>query len=186
MENASKALLIAGGVLLAIIIISLLVRTYGNISLFQRQQVSAEEAERIESYNKEYTKYLNQYVYGTEVITAINKTINNNIKTSDNIEINIMFTQEEYKYYKRYYVNGKLKGKWYTIRAGSTLELKNDEDKYNFINVENDDGTINSNIEQLKNRAFKCTQIDFNNTTGKVNYIEFVEQNYKIKTDDEI
>ena len=60
MENATKALLIAGGVLLAIIIISLLVRTYGNISLFQRQQVSAEEAERIESYNKEYTKYLNQ------------------------------------------------------------------------------------------------------------------------------
>ena len=186
MENATKALLIAGGVLLAIIIISLLVRTYGNISLFQRQQVSAEEAERIESYNKEYTKYLNQYVYGTEVITAINKTVNNNTKTNDNIEIKIYFTQEEYKYYRRYYVNGQLKGKWYTIKAGSTLNLKNDEDKYNFINIKNDDGTTNSNIEQLKNRAFKCTKIEFNNTSGRVNYIEFVEQNYKIRTDDEI
>ena len=106
MENATKALLIAGGVLIAIIIISLLIRTYGNISFFHREQISSEEAERIESYNKEYTKYLNKYVYGTEVITAINKTINNNIKTSDNIEINIMFTQEEYKYYriKQYYM----------------------------------------------------------------------------------
>ena len=31
MENASKALLIAGGVLIAIVLITLLIRTYGDI-----------------------------------------------------------------------------------------------------------------------------------------------------------
>ena len=73
MENASKALLMAGGVLIAIIIISLLVKTFGSMGELQRQQVSAEEVEKIEAFNKEYTKYLDQYVYGTEVITIINK-----------------------------------------------------------------------------------------------------------------
>lgn len=76
MENASKALLIAGGVLIAIIIVSLLVRTYGSIGRFQKQQLSIEETERIEKFNKEYTKYQGQYVYGTEVITVINKSAN--------------------------------------------------------------------------------------------------------------
>ena len=36
MENATKALLIAGGVLIAIILISVLVHTYGNIRIFQK------------------------------------------------------------------------------------------------------------------------------------------------------
>ena len=42
MENATKALLIAGGVLIAIIILTILVKTYGNIGAFQRQQMSQE------------------------------------------------------------------------------------------------------------------------------------------------
>lgn len=75
MENATKALLIAGGVLIAIIILTILVKTYGNIGAFQRQQMSQEEAEQIEEFNKDYTKYDGQYVYGTEVITIINKTL---------------------------------------------------------------------------------------------------------------
>ena len=80
MENATKALLIAGGVLIAIIIITLLVRTYGNISNFQRQQLTQEEARQIAEFNSEYTQYENQYVYGTDVITVINKVNNYNQK----------------------------------------------------------------------------------------------------------
>lgn len=73
MENASKALLIAGGVLLALLIIVVLLRTYSGISSFQKTKLSQEEAQQIEEFNKQYTKYLGQYVYGTEVISLQNK-----------------------------------------------------------------------------------------------------------------
>lgn len=73
MENASKALLMAGGVLIAIIIIALLVRSFTGIGQFQKAKLTQEEQEKLVAFNEQYTKYLNQYVYGTEVRTLINK-----------------------------------------------------------------------------------------------------------------
>ena len=76
MENASKALLIAGGILISLIIIAVLVRTFTNISLFQKAQLTEEEQAQLVAFNEQYTRYLGQYVYGTEVRTVINKSEN--------------------------------------------------------------------------------------------------------------
>lgn len=73
MENASKALLMAGGILIALIIIALLLRSFSTISEFKMSQLSQEEQEELIAFNEQYTKYLGQYVYGTEVITLQNK-----------------------------------------------------------------------------------------------------------------
>ena len=73
MENASKALLMAGGILIAIIIIALLVRSFSTISSFQKQKLTEEEQAQLEAFNKQYTKYVGQYVYGTEVRSLMNK-----------------------------------------------------------------------------------------------------------------
>lgn len=73
MENASKALLMAGGVLISIIIISLLLKSFTGIKTFQMSQLSEEEQEKLITFNEQYTKYINQYVYGTEVRSLINK-----------------------------------------------------------------------------------------------------------------
>lgn len=73
MENASKALLIAGGILIAILIIALLVRSFTSISIFQKAKLTQEEQEQLLAFNERYTKYLNQYVYGTEVRSLLNK-----------------------------------------------------------------------------------------------------------------
>ena len=73
MENASKALLMAGGILIAIIIIALLAKTFSNIGEFQMSKLSEEEQQKLIAFNEQYTKYLNQYVYGTDVITLLNK-----------------------------------------------------------------------------------------------------------------
>lgn len=89
MENASKALLIAGGVLIAIITIGLLVTSFSTISEFQMSQLSEQEQEQLIAFNEQYTKYLNQYIYGTEIITIINRTLDN--KTYP-IEVKIKFT----------------------------------------------------------------------------------------------
>ena len=73
MENASKALLMAGGILIAILIIALLVRTATTVSAFQKARLTEEEQEQLVAFNEQYTKYLNQYVYGTDVATLRNK-----------------------------------------------------------------------------------------------------------------
>lgn len=79
MENASKALLMAGGILIAIIIIGLLVRTFSTINQFQMSNLSEEEQQKLVAFNEQYTKYLNQYVYGTEVASLINKYKNDGL-----------------------------------------------------------------------------------------------------------
>lgn len=180
MENATKALLMAGGVLISIIIITLLVKTYGNIGAFQKEQISIEEAERIEAFNKEYTKYEGQYVYGTEVITVINRSAND----ESSVEVNIEFA-EDYTYNKTIYQNGKKTTKKVTVKSGKDIELKTAEEKYSFINDESTsfgssttDSEGNVEVTGLKSKAFKCTGIEYDQRTGKVNSISFEEKMY--------
>lgn len=131
MENASKALLIAGGVLLALLIIVVLLRTYGGISSFQKTKLSQEEAQQIEEFNKQYTKYLGQYVYGTEVISLQHKFENDGM-----VEVK--------------------------IEEGKTPEQKNgwkkDQNTFSYTN---------------ETTYYKCTNIGYNTSTGRVNSIIF-------------
>lgn len=101
MENASKALLIAGGVLIALITIGLLVRSFSTISDFQMSKLSQEEQEELIAFNEQYTKYANQYVYGTEVRSLINKYDNDKlVKVEVDGEVPPTFVGGETKYYK--------------------------------------------------------------------------------------
>ena len=79
MENAAKALMIAAGILIAIVIISVLVSTFSTMSGFQMSKLSEEERQQIIEFNEQYTKYVNQYVYGTEVGSLINKHASDNL-----------------------------------------------------------------------------------------------------------
>ena len=79
MENASKALLMAGGILIAIIIIALLAHTFNNLSIFQKTKLTEEEQEQLIAFNEQYTKYVGQYVYGTDVLTIMNKSDDNKL-----------------------------------------------------------------------------------------------------------
>lgn len=173
MENASKALLMAGGILIAILLIALLVKSFTGISAFQKAQLSEEEQAQLIAFNEQYTKYLGQYVYGTEVITVINKSLNNN---SHDISVSIKFNGEyTYKGYKEYIVNGKKRWKKedITIGAGRTITIENgqqkDEKMTSFINSLDD--------TDLKTMAFKCTDIGYD-SNGRVNSIKFEEKKW--------
>ena len=80
MENASKALLIAGGVLLAILIISLLMLTVNKISSFNTAREETVRTEQILKFNGQYEAFNKYNLLGTEIITAFNKVIDNNKK----------------------------------------------------------------------------------------------------------
>ena len=172
MENASKALLMAGGVLIAIITLTLLVKIYGNISLFQKVQLTEEEQAQLLEFNEQYTKYLGQYVYGTEVITVINKTLSNQ---THKISTNIIFLDGgfSYKVYKYKYDESSKKIKkeeeTKSVIAGKELNITNEDN--NIYDVFFEDNILN-------NRAFKCTQINYDEY-GRVNYIKFEEKKWE-------
>ena len=79
MENAAKALMIAAGILIAIVITSVLVSTFSTMNEFQLSKLSEEERQQIIEFNEQYIKYVNQYVYGTEVGSLINKYTSDNL-----------------------------------------------------------------------------------------------------------
>lgn len=82
MENASRALIMAGGMLLAILIISLLIYAW---SLFSKYQSSQEELSNIEDtakFNGQFTNYDRKSVQGYEILSLVNKVIDYNYRKS--------------------------------------------------------------------------------------------------------
>lgn len=79
MDNASKALLIAGGMLLAILVISTFLLGVNSITDF----LKAKELEKTEAqtlaFNNEYLKYNRKDVRGSDVLSLINKVRDNNL-----------------------------------------------------------------------------------------------------------
>ena len=72
MENASKALLIAGGVLIAILIVSVLVVTLNIVNSNQRTREKALATEQLAEFNQKYEAYKKKALRGTDIITLKN------------------------------------------------------------------------------------------------------------------
>ena len=75
MENASKALLIAGGIFLGIITLSILVVLMNNISNIGASQEEKRKAEELAAWNAEWEAYNKGFLRGAEVLTIVNKSI---------------------------------------------------------------------------------------------------------------
>lgn len=80
MENAAKALEIAAGVILGVLIISLIAYFLTNIGSWPEQEDSQQMIEQTAKFNLEYEVYDKKGMYGTDVISCMSKAINNNEK----------------------------------------------------------------------------------------------------------
>lgn len=78
MENASKALLISGGALIAMLILSLVLLVTNNINSLQRAQADKTFQEQLSAFNMQFESYNKRIMYGTDVISVINKAVDNN------------------------------------------------------------------------------------------------------------
>lgn len=176
MENASKALLIAGSILIALITIAVLVRSFANISEFQMSQLSEEEQEKLIAFNEQYTKYLNKYVYGTEVITALNRSLDNTqYKITAKVKFTNNYTYRGYKEHttadgRKYWQEEDIhidKGDAWTI---TNTDAEGISTAISAINDLTSAGAINT-------MAFKCTSIGYD-SYGRVNSITFEEKKW--------
>lgn len=122
MENASKALIMAGEILIGILILGLLVYGYNNWSYFSDEQEKSKEIKQLAAFNREYESYNRRLLRGVEVISLMNKAISNNEKYKDNLGyygIDITFEMVEAVSYKkeditenRFYKNYCKKNRW--------------------------------------------------------------------------
>ena len=83
MENATKALLMAAGVLLTMLIVMLLLFFKGKITEFYDEQGKIEDIENVEKFNKQFTNYERKKVYGYELISLANMLEDYNTRQSD-------------------------------------------------------------------------------------------------------
>lgn len=88
MENASKALIIAGAILISIMIISLGVLVFNRMGGTAKEMANMDEQE-IAAFNSKITSYLGENVSGSHVNALIQYVISNNIAATQ--------TGEKYK-----------------------------------------------------------------------------------------
>ena len=118
MENASKALLMSGGMLIALVIIGALLLVFNQIGDYEKAQTSNEKASQVADFNKEFVRFADD-VHGYDLITAINKVVDfngkggepgdekdigNSVDYSKKITVNIT-NMKAFK--KKYGINGK-------------------------------------------------------------------------------
>lgn len=80
MENAAKALQIAAGILISLLVISALVYGYTQLSNLKQIEEDNEGIEKAAEFNMAYEVYNRSGVYGSELLSLANKIEDYNIK----------------------------------------------------------------------------------------------------------
>lgn len=73
MDNATKAILISGGILLALLTLSLLTVMFKNIGVMSESQEQKAVTQDLQEWNAEWEAYNKKIMYGSDVITVYNK-----------------------------------------------------------------------------------------------------------------
>lgn len=76
--NMSQALKMAGGILIALVIISTVAFFFKSLIPFQKQIDEIEALEQTEEFNKQYEVYNKSLMLGIDIISVINKAYSNN------------------------------------------------------------------------------------------------------------
>ena len=189
MENASKALTIAGSVLLAVLIMTALIYTFSQISSLKQVEASSEEEKILAQYNKEIENFNRAGLYGSEILSLANLIEDYNERQSElkgygpiTLKVSIKpITGAEYlkeNEYSNYIdltkdfknVENKTKELKQTIICGQTLDklagmrtdtLKDLISRYNTANGKN------HNLTDIENEIAKYQNVDSEMQTFK-------------------
>ncbi len=184
MENASKALLIAGGILVSLITISIFTFAYFRMTSFAENSEKNPYEDELLAFNSGFEAYNKNVMYGIDIISVLNKAIDNNKRYGiefydapnqpDSLDyyVNIKFTYNEGK------LEGENTNRKVTYSLKDNYTIRDNTIKTKFIDP------IFSNQDSIKNFktiGFKCSKITYNNSPsnifakGRVNQLEFVE-----------
>lgn len=110
MENAVKALEMAAGVLLGVILMALVAYFFTNISSFPENEEDLMSVEQLRKFNLEYEVYNKTKMYGVDVLSCLNKVVSNNEKYAQGgAFLGGNAGLADYKQRENYWINVKLK-----------------------------------------------------------------------------
>lgn len=83
MENATKALIMAGSVLIALLIIGALLLMFNSLSSYQEVGTQNTREAQVIEFNNQYETYLRNNVRGSDMISLMNRIIDYNTRKGD-------------------------------------------------------------------------------------------------------
>ncbi|NLC88055.1 MAG: hypothetical protein GX682_04700 [Clostridiaceae bacterium] len=168
MENATKALIIAAGVLIGMMIISVGVALFTSFSDFSRSTQEKVDEAKISEWNNNYLKYYGTTTIeknGKEEIKPIQLTAHDVISVANHAKqnnINYELQNQNRFDEKTYYVQ---------VQVGSktNFEKVEEQEKNTFLKE-------NSMTSENEIKYYICTDVKISNITKRVMYIKFEEQ----------
>lgn len=127
MENASKALMIAGGVILAMLIIAVLVFAWGQFSEYFERDKDLSEINDVTEFNLLFTNYDRDDVRGYDILSLANKVADYNFRFSNYtaVDENDRNARNNLNYspiIMKVNMNGKASELWYESEDESTTQ----------------------------------------------------------------
>ncbi len=154
MENASKALIIAGGMLIAMLIVGLLVFGFSRIRESQQEQSNQESIQEVTDFNKRFEAYNKTTARGYQMISLANLVYDTNYR----------YTEEDG--YKPVTI----------IVDGLSSQDATNEDLVTYIQ-NNYDGMNSNEKNALKQLYFECTDISYDSQNSRVLSMHFKRVN---------
>lgn len=168
MENATKALEIAGSVLLGVLILGLLVFEYRKISNLKKVEEDVKVSQQSEDFNKKFEAY-NRNLYGSELLSLANQIQDYNDRYAGE-----KTSQYENQGYQKVELKTIIKTATNRLAAG-TCDLSHFLDVYN---------VLARDIENMnKNCKYKNKSISYWANSGKETERIFPDKSNKIYDD---
>ncbi len=181
MENASKALIIAGSVLIAMIVLSVLVWGWNRVSSYYKAEEDAETVQQIYQKNKELESYNKQVIRGYELRSLYNLIDDMNTRYSEEqgyqpITAQLKLIEYDKNYPMNEYIDAtkKINGNIELPKEGIKDESNNTTPKSDFSNFKGDKDTLckfmkyvydeyDKQGKKIFNESyFKCVDIKYN------------------------
>ena len=150
MENATKALIIAGGMLIAMLITGLLVWGFGQIRSVQQEQADQDVIQEITDFNERFEAYNRTTVRGYQMISLANLVYDTNARYTDEDGYNPVTI----------------------IVDGLSAEEATDENLVTYIQTYYDVMTSDQK-NALKQLVFECTDVEYDPQNSRVLSMSF-------------
>lgn len=160
MENASRAITIAGGVLLSTLVISILVFGYSKLRNYQKAQKDGDTLLQISEFNKQFEAYNSKVVTGYKMVTLAHMTIDLNERYSED------------KGYKKVSISLSLKNSNGQLPGNVAPDKNGNFDLCAYMNTFDNLQTEDQRI--FKQLYFECDNVEYGNN-GRITGMTFKE-----------
>ena len=174
MENASKALIIAAEVLIAVMIMSVGVYLFNRYAAFSEEEYKKIESTQIAQFNNQFLKYTGSKtvkISGSEKVIPVEVTIHDIVSLANLAKM--YNEQNDLKSEFNYSDNTAYIRVDISIPGYRNLERKQEKDLNNYIKEHSLISYYVADVEKKKTKYFKCKSYNISETSKKVNYIEF-------------